>query len=64
MQCTVIDLSTLIIAIIAALIYRAIQPAGGFEMSPKGAAIIGWTIVIFVLAVFATPMEVLWTIRF
>lgn len=33
-------------------------------MSQKGAAIIGWTIVILVLAVFATPMEVLWTIKF
>ena len=33
-------------------------------MSPQGAAIVGWTIVIFVLAVFATPLEVLWIIRF
>lgn len=33
-------------------------------MSQKGAAIIGWTIVILVLAVFATPMEVLWAIKF
>ena len=33
-------------------------------MSPEGAAIVGWTIVIMVLAVFATPLEVLWTIRF
>lgn len=33
-------------------------------MSPKLAGIIGWTIVILVLAVFATPTEVLWAIKF
>ena len=33
-------------------------------MSPKSAGIIGWTIVIFVLVVFAAPMEVLWAIKF
>ena len=36
----------------------------GDEISRKSAGIIGWAIVIFVLAVFATAMEVVWAIKF